>query len=322
LALDYIAKAQDADSGGWGYQPKQAGDTSVTGWQVTALKSGQLAKLKVAATVFDKARKFFESVSFSAQGNAVGGLFRYKDKTSPNPTMTAIGLLCFQYLGVPQTDPAMVEGTAYLMKNLPEAGDRNIYYWFYATQVMHNQPGADWDVWNRKMRRILIDTQAKDGCAKGSWDPQSSQQEVWGLHGGRVMETSLSALTLEVYYRYPSLYRLDTKAAATEKPAHDVLELNIDSTGGVKVNGAAVPHIDRYIADEAKRIRTTAGMTAKQTASGGELPTTVVIRAEGATPFEVLDRVIKMCQDNGFRQFALTKDDKPLSPHSPVKRKK
>ena len=35
----------------------------------------------------------------------------------------------------------MVEGTAFLMQNLPDTGARNIYYWYYATQVMHNQPG-------------------------------------------------------------------------------------------------------------------------------------------------------------------------------------
>ena len=83
------------------------------------------------------------------------------------------GLLCYQYLGVPRTDPTMVEGTAYLMQNIPATSDKpNIYYWYYATQVMHNQPGPDWDTWNRKMRQLLIDTQCKDGCATGSWDPE------------------------------------------------------------------------------------------------------------------------------------------------------
>ena len=40
-------------------------------------------------------------------------------------------------------------------------------------------------------------------------------------------------------------------------------------------------------------------------AGGNELPTTVVIRADRATPFGKLNRVIKACQDNGFRSFAL-----------------
>jgi biopolymer transport protein ExbD len=35
-----------------------------------------------------------------------------------------------------------------------------------------------------------------------------------------------------------------------------------------------------------------------------ELPTTVIIRADRATPFSKVYRVVKECQDNGFRNFA------------------
>ena len=45
---------------------------------------------------------------------------------------------------------------------------------------MHNQPGPQWDAWNRKMRRILIDTQSKEGCAAGSWDPDKPTKDIWG----------------------------------------------------------------------------------------------------------------------------------------------
>ena len=36
-----------------------------------------------------------------------------------------------------------------------------------------------------------------------------------------------------------------------------------------------------------------------------DLPTTIVIRADRATSFKMLNRVIKACQDNGYRKFAL-----------------
>ncbi len=74
---------------------------------------------------------------------------------------------------------------------------------------MHNLSGPEWDVWNRQMRRILINSQVTKGCAAGSWDPASPARDVWGDQGGRIMMTSLSCLTLEVYYRYLPLYKLE-----------------------------------------------------------------------------------------------------------------
>jgi hypothetical protein len=59
------------------------------------------------------------------------------------------------------------------------------------------------------MRKLLIETQIKEGCASGSWDPDEPQQDAWGHHGGRIMVTSLSCLTLEIYYRYLPIYKLD-----------------------------------------------------------------------------------------------------------------
>src|SRR5262249_14425023 len=96
----------------------------------------------------------------------------------------------------------------------------NIYYWYYATQVMHNMADKEWDTWNRKMRKILVTTQNSAGCASGSWDPDKPMRDTWGQQGGRIMMTSLSALTLEVYYRYLPLYKLD-KPEDIKPPAEE-----------------------------------------------------------------------------------------------------
>jgi hypothetical protein len=199
MALNFIMEAQDQKGGGWRYSPGDAGDTSVVGWQIMALRSGQMAYLDVNPAVFEKAKEYLKSAS----SGQFGGQFGYMPGTVATPTMTGVGLLCSQYLKVPKDDPGMRDGAAFLMKNMPDTAARNLYYWYYATQAMHNIPGPDWDGWNRKMRRVLIDTQTKEGCASGSWDPKGDQ---WGSAGGRVMTTSLSALILEVYYRYPPVY--------------------------------------------------------------------------------------------------------------------
>ena len=214
-SLDFICAAQNPTRGGWWYQgrPDEAGDTSVVGWQIMALKSGIMAGLEVPEAVLGRAQKWLQSTS---HGQA-GGLFAYNTEMGPSPSMTSVGLLCSQYLGMKRTDPAMVEGVGFLTSpdQLPAVERRNIYYWYYATQVLHNVPGRDWDQWNRKMRKLLITTQVKQGCATGSWDPAEPAKDAWGEAGGRIMMTSLSALTLEVYYRYLPLYKLD----ANQQPA-------------------------------------------------------------------------------------------------------
>ena len=124
--------------------------------------------------------------------------------------MTSVGLLCRQYLGAKRDNPMLTGGMAYLMTHLPDEGIPNIYYWYYATQVMHNMSGYEWDTWNRKMRELLVHTQVRnvDECANGSWAPE---KDAWGKRGGRVMQTSLSALTLEIYYRYLPLFKAERR---------------------------------------------------------------------------------------------------------------
>jgi len=218
-AILFIQSAQNSSTGGWRYTPGEPGDTSVVGWQVMALKSAQMAGLQVDPKVLDGAHRFLKSCS---KGN--GGLFSYTPENQPTPSMTSVGLLCLQYGGMRRTDPQMAEGVSLLLRNMPDSGGRNLYYWYYATQVMHNIGGPDWDNWNRRMRKVLVDSQCKeDNCAHGSWDPDKPSRDAWAEAGGRLMVTSLATLTLEVYYRYLPLYKLENtesvKSLASAAPA-------------------------------------------------------------------------------------------------------
>jgi hypothetical protein len=215
LAIDFIEKAQNPSTGGWRYNPGEEGDVSVVGWQVMALKSGQMAGLRVDHAAIEGAQKFLKSCS----KGQLGGQYAYMPTSEPTPPMTAVAILCCQYMGIHRDEPNMKEGIGYLMGNLPDPNGRNFYYWYYATQVMHNVPGSEWDTWNRKMRRTLIETQCKQGCATGSWDPEKPVADAWGKQGGRLMVTSLGALTLEVYYRYLPLYKLEPSQAKPQKAA-------------------------------------------------------------------------------------------------------
>jgi hypothetical protein len=122
--------------------------------------------------------------------------------------MTTEALLSRQLLGWPRDFPPLIKGVGMISAHLQESGDRNIYYWYYATQLLHNMKGPKWERWNLKIREGLIGTQIKNGtCADGSWDPFDPAPDLWSRHAGRLYLTSLSVLTLEVYYRYLPIYR-------------------------------------------------------------------------------------------------------------------
>jgi hypothetical protein len=182
----------------------------VVGWQVMGLKSAMMAGIYVDHGIFELAKQWLKSCS----SGAYGGQFCYTPGQGATPTMSAVGLLCHQYLGTQRNDPLMTEGIGVLMGNLPDNNARSLYYWYYATQVMHNVPGPEWDNWNRRMRKALIESQVKEKCAAGSWDPDKPSKDPWSEPGGRIMVTSLACLTLEVYYRYLPLYQLDAGTAA------------------------------------------------------------------------------------------------------------
>ena len=97
--------------------------------------------------------------------------------------MTTEALLSRQLLGWPRDFPPLVKGVGMVSAHLQEAEERNIYYWYYATQLLHNMKGERWELWNLKIREGLIGMQVKDGtCAQGSWDPFQPQPDIL-FHG-------------------------------------------------------------------------------------------------------------------------------------------
>lgn len=202
-AIKFIERAQNKIDGGWRYSPGERGDTSVAGWQIMALQSAKAGRIKVQGSTILDAKKFLNSVQSSN-----GAMYGYMPGDGPRDSMTAVGLLCRMYFGWKRENPALKAGVEHLAKMGPKAGD--IYYNYYATQVLHHWGGDLWKEWNLKMREELVTTQIKDGPGAGSWDVMDPH----GTGGGQIYQTTLSLLTLEVYYRHLPIYRrFDDKAA-------------------------------------------------------------------------------------------------------------
>ncbi|MCC7084723.1 MAG: terpene cyclase/mutase family protein [Pirellulales bacterium] len=193
-AVKFVLYAQDLHGGGWRYTPGMPGDTTMTGWQLMALKSAVLAGLDVPRDRFYLAGKFLDSVQ-SERGAAYG----YRT-TIKRPCTSAVGLLCRMYLGWPKTHPAIREGVRFFDRQGPSPTD--LYLDYYASQLMFHHGSAPWERWNKKMREYLIQTQANQGHEAGSWHFDDQH----GNAGGRLYSTAMAILTLEVYYRYLPIY--------------------------------------------------------------------------------------------------------------------
>jgi hypothetical protein len=216
-AINFIQRAQARD-GSWGYSANADGDTSIVGWQVQALAAAKLSKdLIVDDRVIKKAIKFLDHVA----GGSRKSMYGYRDSAAAKPgsPLTAVGLLCRYYIdGWGPLNAGMIDGVAGLVKNppTPQRPVHDMYYYYYATQVVHFYEGEDWKNWNegpkqadgtRKggMRDWLVDKQVKKaGVNLGSWDKESG---IIGTNCGRLGTTAMVLLTLEVYYRHLPLYK-------------------------------------------------------------------------------------------------------------------
>lgn len=205
VAVKYLADSQHAE-GGWRYGRGAPGDLSVTSWVFFAIRSAQSAGLPWPRTTLQKAEKF---VTTCAAGPQEAPLTRYaylpgeKDRLS----MTAAGLLTRQFLGWPQNDNNLITGCRYVAQHMPDESSSQlgpIYFYHYATQLLHNMEGPEFDLWNHRMREHLLRTQETGGHRRGSWDPSGADH---GKRGGRIYATSMALLTLEVYYRHLPYYR-------------------------------------------------------------------------------------------------------------------
>ena len=102
-------------------------------------------------------------------------------------------------------------------ENLPSWDDRDSYYWYYATQVLHHLDDDRWHTWNHLMRELLPDKQEKKGPEAGSWHPTGTRPDQWGFHGGRLYVTCISVYILEVYYRHLPIYSSGGHHVAADK---------------------------------------------------------------------------------------------------------
>ena len=181
----------------------------VTGWFILQLRTAKMAGLKVDGKSFHGARSFLDSVECKGKikGVEIQHRYGYTSGIRPRVRSTAIGCFGRQMLGWDVTE--LRDGVNWFMSKggLPKwggnGGSVDMYYWHWATLCAFQQGDETWLRWNAALRHALLPNQRKGGDEDGSWDPVGSYSLYWG----RVGQTALTALCLEIYYRYPPVDR-------------------------------------------------------------------------------------------------------------------
>jgi hypothetical protein len=206
-AVGYIVSGQAPD-GGWNYSYSKEpnSDTSVSGWQIQALKAAHLTGLGIPGVdeALEKAMLNLKRVQ-SSDGN-----FHYRKPgdRGKNPSLVGVGVLCTLFWKETK-DKVVRDGIEFMLdrerpevKYKGEAAD--LYAWYYNTQAALMYGGSAWSKWNRMFQDEVADAQSPDG----SWPPVIAK-DVPGAEmqrkpdgAGPVYRTALCVLMLEVFYRY------------------------------------------------------------------------------------------------------------------------
>jgi biopolymer transport protein ExbD len=92
-----------------------------------------------------------------------------------------------------------------------------------------------------------------------------------------------------------------------QRVSEDRLVLNVDQDGHLLIGGEVQPlhKAIETIKHQADLVKLNLKVSGQKPDATGGLPTTIVLRADKETAFASVLNVIKACQTNGFRKFAM-----------------
>lgn len=206
---------------GWDYvegNPARI-DSSVSGWNVMALKSALAGGLNVgqglagAKTWLERAWKatnkdwspgdpYTSTSQFPYVWDATNDKVQIDPPGSANHDLASVGALCAVFLGHHAGDVMFDSLCNHIVQyELPTSYPCNTYYLYYNTLAMFQAGGQRWNRWNATVPSLLVNAQHQEnGCMRGSWDWEGTK--FHGNDHGRILSTAYCCLSLEVYYRY------------------------------------------------------------------------------------------------------------------------
>ncbi len=125
-----------------------------------------------------------------------------------------------------------------------------------------------------------------------------------------MLVVNFKTATMDLSLRLPAI----GSARPVEVKGQDLIVLNMDRNGALRVFGAEVTDVPEYVEREAQASLLAARKYNPNLKTGDDLPAMVVIRADRKTPFRFLNTLIVSCQKNGYRNFSLKALNRPPEP--------
>ena len=201
-AIAHIVEGQGPD-GGWMYHfDKTQSDTSVSGWQVQALKAAHLSGLKIpdVEKALDRAMINFQRVQTDKGG------YGYR-KAENRWSLTGVGILS-ELFWHGTRDAQCRKGVEFILAGLDEFPVRyqhekaDLYAWYYHTQAMLMFGNSSWRKWEGLFSREVVKSQSSDGSWPVMANPAHGNLQKESSTTGATYRTALCVLMLESYYRY------------------------------------------------------------------------------------------------------------------------
>ena len=201
-SISVIIQGQKAD-GGWDYGYStgmtKPSDTSVSGWQIQALKVAKLTGLEFESInmTLDKAMENILRVRGPKGG------FGYRDPQD-KLSLSGVGVLALQMWEPKKYRSEITEGVNFIVNTYNGYNDPsdhfNKYGWYYHTQAAYQHGGSQWRDWNNIFQDTLLKKQSPEGYWM-DWGHQGHGPDANTIEG-KIYTTTLCTLMLEIYYRY------------------------------------------------------------------------------------------------------------------------
>lgn len=194
-AVDHLCSRRRAD-GGWSASdaPDVPSDPLPTGWALFALRSAQIAGLKVPAGITAKSAQWLLTRTTAVDPGT---------RTMPEAFALAVHGSALGKKGLSQVAPRMDRLAA--LPPPADAGQADALYALLGMTALATTDHAEGrKAWDSALRMAVNRHQrvGKDGCADGSWDPFAPAD----ASRGRVITTALNTLALEVRYRFANVF--------------------------------------------------------------------------------------------------------------------